>query len=584
MSEVRLVVREAQCDWSGTIHASSADRVIAALSADPVTLAELESACTRFEQPDPRRRLSSNLSAGFCDEPYDAGLVVIDLVARLVVVDSTYSSPESSGEVRYHDGKCSTDTWLRYHLADDWLFASDPLQWPGLAATRRQQRAGRPLLDARAVFYGRPLIEFIAREIFAAHARRETIASEEDAIKAIHAAWLLTPRDDLGGVCPRAVALERRDHLTWDLQDQAERWSLLGKCPPGLNESSFAYRYGGFGTHELVQYYELVRELLWSCWERLADLEETQPTANETDALAIGDFLASEVSRLERVRDEWFDTPDPEFHGRTPRSIIDRERARLPEAVSRHDAIIDPDCPCCDMVADMPGPIFWHLDGCTMDDDFAFDIQHRTREAWEADQLKWEEHRKRFDAEWAERERLGLVGSGVGEAGKDAVWSSSFSVEDGDDVPLGVRLFRIGGQLAELIVDLRGDASGSSAPPDDNSLSENRRGLEQFAVPWEQSVPDPLSADGSRIGARQFIDRLNQDFGNLREVLRSAEPSLAVALLDPVIDRFSETLAAVASAHPDLTAKCESLTNSLARFQLPGPEEPTWDSGDDIPF
>ena len=37
MSEVRLVIRGAEGDWSGTIHGSSADQAIAALSADPLT-------------------------------------------------------------------------------------------------------------------------------------------------------------------------------------------------------------------------------------------------------------------------------------------------------------------------------------------------------------------------------------------------------------------------------------------------------------------------------------------------------------------------------------------------------------------
>ncbi len=48
MSEVRLVVREAGRDWSGTIHASCADQAVAALSADPVTMEELEVATERF--------------------------------------------------------------------------------------------------------------------------------------------------------------------------------------------------------------------------------------------------------------------------------------------------------------------------------------------------------------------------------------------------------------------------------------------------------------------------------------------------------------------------------------------------------
>jgi hypothetical protein len=33
--------------------------------------------------------------------------------------------------------------------------------------------------------------------------------------------------------------------------------------------------------------------------------------------------------------------------------------------------------------AEMSGPSFWHLDGSSMDDDFAFDMYHRTREEWE---------------------------------------------------------------------------------------------------------------------------------------------------------------------------------------------------------
>ncbi len=108
-----------------------------------------------------------------------------------------------------------------------------------------------------------------------------------------------------------------------------------------------------------------------------------------------------------------------------------------------------------------------------------------------------------------------------------------------------------GGRLAELIVDIRSEAGASSAAPE----------------------------------SQGFIDRLNRDFGNLRELLQTSEPSLAAALIDPVVNRFAETLASVASTRPDLSAKCESLTNSLARFLEPQSSESTWDSGDlDSPF
>ena len=77
------------------------------------------------------------------------------------------------------------------------------------------------------MFYGWPMLEFIAREAFAAGARRDEIAAaalrrgawpialgvadaghERDAspsydtLKQIHAAWLLTPREDLDGSLP----------------------------------------------------------------------------------------------------------------------------------------------------------------------------------------------------------------------------------------------------------------------------------------------------------------------------------------------------------------------------------------------
>ena len=550
MSEIRLIICEADEDWSGIVHGGSGDLAIAALSADPATLKELEAACGRYEKPVPGRPFFANLSRRLCDEPHDAGLVVIDLIARLIVVDSTYSSPERAGAITYHDGEQETDKWLRYHLADDWLFSHEASQWRSVAERRRRERAARPLIDARSVFYGPPMLEFVAREIFAAFAGRKPSAdSDYDTIKDIHAAWLLTPRDDLGGVCPRDVALERRDQIGWDLQNQADRWSRLDERPPGLDESSFAFRYGGFGTHELVKYYDLVRELLWSSRDRLTPGQESRSPADGVEALQVGDFLASEVSRLEGVRDQWLNTPDPECHMRTPRSIIDRERARLPEGVSGHEAMVDPDCPCCQMMAELPGPAFWHLDGCEMDDDFAFDIYHRTRETWEAERQEWMERSRRFDAEWAERERLGVT---RGDEDDDrSVWTSSFSVDDAADLPLGVRLFGIGCHLAELIAELR--------------------------IATEQTSPQSQ--------AQQFIDILNRDFGNLREVLLTSEPSLGASLLHPVIDRFTESLAAVAVVRTDLAAKCESLTNALARFLAPPAPKPSWDSGEEeTPF
>jgi glutathione S-transferase len=112
-------------------------------------------------------------------------------------------------------------------------------------------------------------------------------------------------------------------------------------------------------------------------------------------------------------------------------------------------------------------------------------------------------------------------------------------------------LFSIGCHLAELITDIRSEAGNPSAAPQ----------------------------------VQRLIDQLNGDFGNFRELFQTSEPSVADALLHPVLDRFTESSAAVALARPDLSAKCESLTSSLTKFLDPHPTESTGESGDlDIPF
>ncbi len=261
-------------------------------------------------------------------------------------------------------------------------------------------------------------------------------------------------------------------------------------------------------------------------------MNETTPQANlqfETP----GDFLIAEVPRLEHLRDQWLDSPDPEFHGRSARSIIDRERRRIPEALSGEEAIVDHDCPCCQMMADLPGPIFWNLDGSGMDPDFAFSFHH-TREEWEAEEREFDEFNRRFDAKREEEERLGVKYPGAGYADPDGVWSRSFVAEDvsGGEAFLAVRLFAIGSHLAELIVDLK-------HPTEDHTL----------------------------------IDRLSHDFGNLREVLQTQDVELAAALIEPVLDRFRDTLDAVARARADLQAKCADLQQRLHRF-LESPKDP----------
>ncbi|MEX0703613.1 MAG: hypothetical protein WD069_16070 [Planctomycetales bacterium] len=445
--------------------------------------------------------------------------------------------------MEYHDGNCATDEWLRFRLSDDWKLSSQVEAWESIAAARRREREANPPLDARAVLYGKPLLEFIARECLRAFAGAPAPPDDVEPwnhpdaprVREIHALWLTTPRDDLRGRAPRDLLLERRDCIGWDLQHRQEQWSALGECPRGLDRDSAAFRFAGFGTHEIVTYYDLVRELVWSCRAAVAAL----PAAAQ---LTPGDFLTTEVPRLERLREERLDAPDPEFHGRTPRSIIDNERARVSETVSGEEAIIDPDCPLCAMAAELPGPAFWGLDGCNMDDEFAFSF-HRTRAEWDEEQREHAEFDRRWNEREAERKRLGLKYADEQPAASDAVWQRSFAAPETAETSCLMRLFGIGTNLAELIVDLKG--------------------------PHEE---------------RELIDRLHRDFGNLREVAQSPDSERIDALLEPVLARFCETLDAAAAARPELEQKAADLERRVRRFADPPDEADDFEDWDDVPF
>lgn len=516
MSEVRLIVRDGKREIFGDCHAAVAESAIAALSADPETIEELDSALERFVKPD-EWSFFRIFRDGGDDRPHDAGIVIIDLAARLVACDTTYFMPSAKGSVAYHNGRHATDRDIDFQLSDEWQLMTHVDGWQAIARQRREDRAANPPFDVRAVVYGRPLAEFIAaecRQAASEHSRSDDEVGEREIVKDIHARWMLTPRDDLRGQAPRDLLVARRKTIGWDMQFRCNQWSMLGECPRGLDPDSHAYRFGGFGTHELVLYYEMVRALVWDCWTKLTE----GPGAR-------GEPIEDEISRLEAARERWLDSPDPESYGRTPRSMIENERRRIPEVMSPHEAIIDCDCPLCQMSAEMPGPTFWHLDGCNMDPDFAFSF-HRTREEWEEQERDYEEFSRRFNEKMKEEERLGLQ-----SLKQNGPWQHSF-VSDDENVPAPIRLFQIGTLLAELIVDLK------------------------------EPVED-----------RPLIDRLHRDFGNLRDIIQGDDLARAEALLPPVLDRFAETLADVATARDDLRAKCEDLESRTRRIFEAAPIE-----------
>jgi hypothetical protein len=118
MSEVRLAIRDARREIYGDQHGGFAEAVVAALSAEPETIEELELAMERFAAP-PREGHFHFLRPGLDDQPHDAGVVVIDLAARLVAAETSYFDPGSEGHIDYHDGQSTTDgSALRWAVRD----------------------------------------------------------------------------------------------------------------------------------------------------------------------------------------------------------------------------------------------------------------------------------------------------------------------------------------------------------------------------------------------------------------------------------------------------------------------------------
>ncbi len=447
MSEVKLNLIDARQILSGTIHGSIGDACVAALSAEPEIISELEAALQRYIGPrlhpkthahygppaiEDTLKHPRNLFASFHavseidEEPWDAGILIIDLAARIVAVESSYSKPQRQGEVRYHDGAESTEFMVRYAVSDEWRFLDSIAEYKSSRLVRSRERANKPPLDARSVLYGRALLEFIVRSVrqsaICAEARLQPHSSNGSScertdglaentdltapanetfeeilageLSAIHASWLMTGRDDLMGQSPRDVLLAKRHFIDLDLDTRELQWSYQGEGPPCLATESFAFRFAGFGTHENVLYYDLVRHLLCSAlhWE----------TANEPAD------LETEIARLAQIKTEWLESPQEDCGGRAPAILIENERRRLPIALSAQDMVIDEHCEICVMTANEVsmgfGPGFWHLDGSHMDDSFAFSFCG-TREEWDEENRRREEFNHEFNRRWEEREQ-----------------------------------------------------------------------------------------------------------------------------------------------------------------------------------
>ncbi len=155
MSEINLNLTDTQQTIHGTSHGSIGDACVAALSDEPETIAELETALARYLKPARYISLFGSFRKGseIDTEPWDAGIIVIDLAARIVASESSYSHLAPRGHVRLHDGVSATAVPVLYRVPEDWLFLGSIFEYESLWRRRRQQRGSLlPLKASRAIY------------------------------------------------------------------------------------------------------------------------------------------------------------------------------------------------------------------------------------------------------------------------------------------------------------------------------------------------------------------------------------------------------------------------------------------------
>ena len=315
----------------------------------------------------------------------------------------------------------------------------------------------------RNVLFGRPMTADLARrllDIIDADDWKSSGADEDEHARyaftvRVHRDWLMTPRQDLGGLMPRQMlhgAHDWIDRLVWAQQLRFQDVGEIVAVPDGISEDNHA----PMGSEEMVIYFDLCRELIGAGWERCLkggigrrDFADRSRSERELNAFLSG------------LQQEWLASP---FEGgSSPRFIIECSRRRVPRAAGvpivgiaecePEQHVIDGDCPICNMMAEGTlGTAFTGIDGhhLELDDEFAFSM-HETREAWDEQQREFAEMSAAFDRERAGPERASGTKTEPDEFA--SVWSGQFSDEPIPGDPQGH--LKLAFLLSEVVVTLQ---------------------------------------------------------------------------------------------------------------------------------
>lgn len=478
--------------------------MLAALAADPETLDELAAAARRY-QPEHRLLEEGQPVTEIADAQWDSGpWCFVDLIGRCVIAGNDFDLPNPGRGYRAHDDEETNGfptVWL--DLKADWAFHVAEPDWRADVNSRFETAAARPPVDARAVLFGPPLLKYVVERV-AAYRREHSgddTDRDTDCARRIHADWLMTPRDDLGGRNPRCLLLADRSRINNDLQNRAVQWSKQGHAPPALPVDSAAYRFGLFGTAEVVLYFDLVRSLV---------TEALQLTRCETPP-----DPESLAAQLADHRDRWLASPQEDDDSEmSPGEMIESERRRVPMTATNRP--LDCDCPICQAEAEGHfGPTFAWFDGhyVELEDEFAFSLTE-SREEWELEHGSFRQQSEETAQETAEPDDAACED----DAAFNSVWKSSYVNDDWVDAPeasWALAAMAVGFHLAELVGDVKG-----------------------------------------RPGGRPHVEALNGAYKSFRTA-----PSLT--LVGSAAGRLRTQLEAVGKAYPDLVSKSADLQSRM---------------------
>jgi hypothetical protein len=423
--------------------------LIGALSADPRSIEELDSAWVRYS---PEMPLEEDSLSADGQEPVGPWLLV-DLACQRLVAGGGEGLPENREAFQRDEGEWNPEipvVWI--NLPPHWQSIKD-VDW---------EEAFPPIppmtepLDFRGVLYGRALAADLARRTLEI-ARTEDLPStavtwddlygqapptddQRDAAGRwheltirVHADWLMTPREDLGGEPPRPFLHRGRDWVEREMDNRQMQWSHQRRAPPGLARNSFAYRHGPPGRDEVVIYFDLCRETIAEAWRIIV----STPGVDE----------ASLTNALYQHARKWLKEGTIDGDPTPPAAIIVSERQRTP--LTGGFAPIDDDCPICRMLSEDGdagfGPAFRGFDGhhLELDDEFAFSLCE-TREEWEKEQEDFRKMSEEIEA----KHKMESAGRQPGEF--DSAWTSSFVA---DDAPLTAMTLAF--RLSEIVGDLQ---------------------------------------------------------------------------------------------------------------------------------